>query len=102
MWPAFANSIETNAPCAEIVHDRFHISKHLNEAVDKVRRSEHKGLKQVGDERLTGSKQLWLLGPERGIVKCCVLRSVSSGGFLQDSVLEGTSFQDKCDLFVAA
>ena len=37
-----------------------------------------------------------------GIVKCCVLRSVSSGGFLQDSVLEGTSFQDKCDLFVAA
>jgi len=36
-WPAFANSIETNVPQAEIVHDRFHISKHLNEAVDKVR-----------------------------------------------------------------
>ena len=30
------------------------------------------------------------------------LRSVSSGGFLQDSVLEGTSFHDECDLFVAA
>lgn len=64
MWPAFANSVETNAEQADIVHDRFHISKHLNEAVDKVRRSEHKGLKQVGDERLTGSKQLWLFNPE--------------------------------------
>jgi transposase len=42
MWPAFAHYIETNAPQAEIVHDRFHISKHLNEAVDQVRRQEHK------------------------------------------------------------
>ena len=38
----------------------------------------------------------------RAIVKCCVLRGSSSGGFLQDSVLEGTSFDDECDLFVAA
>ena len=64
MWPAFANSIETNAQQAEIVHDRFHISKHLNEAVDQVRRQEHKALKQAGDDRLTGSKQLWLFNPE--------------------------------------
>ncbi len=64
MWPAFANSIQTNAEQAEIVHDRFHISKHLNDAVDKVRRQEHKALKQQGDERLTGSKQLWLFNPE--------------------------------------
>jgi len=64
MWPAFANSIATNAEQAEIVHDRFHISKHLNEAVDQVRRQEHKTLKQEGDERLTGSKQLWLFNPE--------------------------------------
>jgi transposase len=64
MWPAFANSIETNVEQAEIVHDRFHISKHLNEAVDQVRRQEHKTLKQAGDDRLTGSKQLWLFNPE--------------------------------------
>jgi len=64
MWPAFANSIETNAEQAEIVHDRFHISKHLNEAVDQVRRQEHKALQQAGDDRLTGSKQLWLFNPE--------------------------------------
>ncbi len=64
MWPAFSNSISTYAPQAEIVHDRFHISKHLNEAVDKVRRQEHKALMKEGDDRLKGSKQLWLFNPE--------------------------------------
>jgi transposase len=64
MWSAFVNSVETNAPQAEIVHDRFHISKHLNDAVDQVRRQEHKALKQSGDDRLKGSKQLWLFNPE--------------------------------------
>lgn len=64
MWPAFVNSIEANAQQAEVVHDRFHISKHLNEAVDQVRRQEHKALRQTGDQRLTGSKPLWLFNPE--------------------------------------
>jgi len=64
MWPAYVKSASTNAPNADIVHDRFHISKHLNEAVDKVRRGEHKSLKKEGDETLTGSKQLWLFNPE--------------------------------------
>jgi transposase len=64
MWPAFASSVCAHAPQAEIVHDKFHISKHLNEAVDQVRRQEHKQLRSVGDERLKGSKQLWLFNPE--------------------------------------
>ncbi len=64
MWPAFVNSIETNAPQAEIVHDRFHISKHLNEAVDKVRRQENKSLLKAGDDRLKGTKHSWLFNPE--------------------------------------
>lgn len=64
MWKAFTNSAQRNAPNAEIVHDRFHISKHLNEAVDKVRRQENKSLRKEGDNRLTGSKQLWLFNVE--------------------------------------
>lgn len=64
MWPAYATAVATHAPQAEIVHDRFHVSKHLNEAVDQVRRQEHKVLKKQGDARLTGSKQLWLFNPE--------------------------------------
>ena len=64
MWQAFENSIQRNVPQADIVFDKFHIAKHLNEAVDKIRRSEHKDLKAQGDERLTGTRQLWLFNPE--------------------------------------
>lgn len=64
MWQAFENSVKANVPQAEVVHDRFHISKHLNEAVDKVRRQEHKAMKADGDKTLTGTKQLWLYNPE--------------------------------------
>ena len=64
MCQAFENSIVRNAPNAEVVFDKFHIAKHLNEGVDKVRRAEHKELKAVGDKRLTGSRQLWLFSPD--------------------------------------
>jgi len=64
MWLAFENSVLSNLANAKIVHDRFHIMKHLNEAVDQVRRSEHQGLKAEGDGTLTGSKYLWLSNPE--------------------------------------
>jgi len=45
-------------------HDWFHIAKHLGEAVDRVRRAEHKDLKRQGDDRLTGSRYLWLTREE--------------------------------------
>jgi transposase len=44
MWKAYENSVASHAPQAEIVFDRFHISKYLNEGVDKVRREEHREL----------------------------------------------------------
>jgi transposase len=65
MWQAFENSVVKNVPEADIVHDRFHLSKHLNEAVDKVRRQEHKALKKEGDETLSGSRYWWLRNPEK-------------------------------------
>jgi transposase len=64
MWQAFMASAEKNVPEAEIVHDKFHISKYLGEAVDKVRRRENKELRSVGDDRLTGTRQLWLFNEE--------------------------------------
>jgi transposase len=64
MSQAFENSVRANVPHADIVHDKFHISKNLNEAVDQVRRREHKVLKQEGDDRLKGNKQLWLYRPD--------------------------------------
>ena len=51
-------------PQAEIVHDRFHVAKNLNEAVDKVRHAEHRKLQDEGEETLTGSKFLFLFAPE--------------------------------------
>ena len=62
MSAEFEAAAKQAAPQAAIVYDRFHVSKHLNEAVDKVRRDEHRRLLEVGDESLTGSKYLWLQG----------------------------------------
>lgn len=64
MWQAFETSTRKNVPNASIVYDRFHISKYLGEAVDKVRRAEHKGLMKVGDERLKGTRYSLLFNPE--------------------------------------
>ena len=64
MWEPFIQTIEQEVPQADIVHDRYHISAYLNEAVDKVRRQEHKELQAQGDETLKGTRQLWLYNPE--------------------------------------
>ena len=64
MWEPFVRTIEKELPHAEIVHDKFHVSKYLGKAVDKVRRAEHKDLMAQGDETLKGTRQLWLYNPE--------------------------------------
>jgi transposase len=64
MWKAYANAVADKLPQADIVHDRFHISQHLNEAVDQVRRKENKALFIEGDSVLVGSKFLWITNEE--------------------------------------
>lgn len=64
MWKAFANAVKKVLPHASIAHDRFHIAKHLNEAVDKTRRSEHARLDKEGASPLAKSRYLWLKNPE--------------------------------------
>ena len=64
MWEPFIQTIQTQVPDADIVHDKFHVSKYLGEAVDKVRRQEHKELLAQGDETLMGTRQLWLYNPQ--------------------------------------
>ena len=65
MWEPFIQSTQEHIPNAQdkIVFDKFHIVQHLNEAVDKVRRQEHKDLLGQGDSPLTGTKHLWLKNP---------------------------------------
>jgi transposase len=64
LWEPFIQTIQKEAPAADIVHDKFHVSQYLGEAVDKVRRAEHKELMAQGDETLKGTRQLWLYNPE--------------------------------------
>lgn len=67
MWPAYIEATRTHVPDAEkkIVFDKFHVAKHLGEAVDKVRREEHRELKARGDTRLAKTKYLWLARSKR-------------------------------------
>jgi transposase len=41
MWKAFHNSTDKHAPQAAILFDKFHVIRHLNEPLDKVRKSEY-------------------------------------------------------------
>ena len=64
-WQAYLNSIRKQVPQAEIVHDRFHISQYLVEAVDLVRRRENRELAAAGEQLLKGTRQLWLFNSEK-------------------------------------
>ncbi len=58
MWKAFRNSTlkAGNAPQAGILYDKFHILKHLNEALDKVRKSEYARLSGKDRRFIKGQK----------------------------------------------
>jgi transposase len=60
MWKAFENAARRMVPGAELVHDKFHIAKHLNEGVNRVRTEEHRRLLREGDDRLKGTRWFWL------------------------------------------
>ena len=66
MWPAYINACQASVPGADhkMVFDRFHIMRHVLEALDKVRKREHKTLMSQGDSRLAKSKYLWLYSEE--------------------------------------
>lgn len=51
MWKAYMNIVEEVLPKANIVHDRFHLVKYLNEAIDKVRRREVKKHEELKNSR---------------------------------------------------
>jgi transposase len=67
MWEPYAQAVHAAVPDAasKIVFDKFHIMQYMGEALDKVRRQEHRALLAAGDETLKGSKHLWLWAEER-------------------------------------
>lgn len=59
MWRPFMDAWR-EASGAPVVHDRFHVSKYLGEAVDTVRKRENGMLRKGGSDLLTGAKYLFL------------------------------------------
>jgi transposase len=54
MWKPFRNASNERAPQAAILFDKFHVMRHLNEALDKVRKSEY--------ARLSGRERRYIKG----------------------------------------
>jgi transposase len=56
MWKAFRNSTECHAPQASILFDKFHVMRHLGEALDTVRKSEYGRLQGKDRQYIKGQK----------------------------------------------
>jgi len=54
MWKPFRNATHAHAPQAAILFDKFHVVRHLGEALDKVRKAEY--------ARLTGTDRRFIKG----------------------------------------
>lgn len=66
MWPAFMKAKAKVLPAADLVHDRFHVAKYLNEAVDQTRRQENRQFAAANDSKspLHRTRYMWLTRPE--------------------------------------
>jgi transposase len=67
MWRPYIAATRQYVPAADqkIAFDKFHVAQLLGEAVDLVRRAEHRTLRARGDGTLTGTRYWWLASPER-------------------------------------
>jgi transposase len=66
MWEPYISSTLQNVPNAasKIVFDRFHVMKHMLDAVDSVRKAEHRILQSEDDNTLKGTKYFWFFSEE--------------------------------------
>lgn len=66
MWDPYFQATVSHVPAAtdKIVFDRFHIMQHMGQAVDAVRKAEHRALRATGDNTLARTKYLWLYSRE--------------------------------------
>jgi transposase len=56
MWKAFRNSTEKHAPQTAILYDKFHVMRHLGEALDKIRKAEYARLSEKDRQFVKGQK----------------------------------------------
>jgi transposase len=63
MWRPYMDAAAKWLPNAWVCFDRFHVARHLGDAVNTVRKAEHRALQSEGDRTLTGTKYVWLENP---------------------------------------
>ena len=63
MWAPYQKVVKARAKAATFVFDKFHIVRHLMEAVDKVRKQEVNEMDEDETEILKGSKYIFLKNP---------------------------------------
>ena len=56
MWKPFRKATLKHAPSAQIVYDKFHIMRHLADALDQVRRSEYKRVSEKERRFIKGQR----------------------------------------------
>jgi len=59
MWEPFTQSVRAHLPRARIVYDKFHVLRHVNDALDETRRAEF--FRQGGAARALLRGKRWLL-----------------------------------------
>jgi transposase len=67
MWRPYIAATRRWVPDAQakIAFDKFHVAQRLGDAVDRVRRREHRVLRAEADHRLSGTRYAWLTNPTR-------------------------------------
>jgi len=56
MWKPFRNATQAHAPQAAILFDKFHVMRHLGEALDAVRKAEYRRLSDKQRRYIKGQK----------------------------------------------
>ena len=92
MWKAFENSVRKYCRNAKIIYDKFHIIRHLNNAIDEVRREEF--FRKGGDCREMMKGKRWLLlrrwfnlsRRQKGLLKAIFMvnRKISKAHYLKE------------------
>ncbi|MCA9422913.1 MAG: transposase, partial [Nitrospira sp.] len=60
MWRAFETSTVKHAPQAAILYDKFHVMRHLSQALDTVRKQEYNRLAEKDRSFIKGQKYMLL------------------------------------------
>ncbi len=63
MWDPYLKAVKEYIPDALVVFDKFHLVRHLLNAVNDVRKHEAESLKKTNPELLKGTRYIWLKNP---------------------------------------